>query len=298
MSYSISNVFAEATLPMVMRWVPFEMDERDLRNRVKNKMIRPTTIPQSMQELIFEQAIAKEALRLALVQHKNFATVLKGVQQQRTIADAFEQSASGQTIVNMMTLDMLIGSGGVMSHAPRRQQSALMLIDAFLPEGVTRLAVDSIFMMPQLGVLTEVQPKAATEVFEKDCLIHLGTCVAPAGRAKKAGPILNYRIDLPDGQVSGTLDYLDMKQFKLGLQENGLPMKTRAVLEPERGFDVGGGPGNKIERELHGGVVGIVLDGRGRPFDLSSLSEQDRVKYLKKWMTELDIYPTGALDTV
>ena len=186
MSYSISNVFAEATLENVMRWVPFDMDERDLRNRVKNKMIRPTTIPQSMEELIFEQAIAKEALRLAFIQHKNFATVLKGVQQQRTIADAFEQSSSGATIVNMMTLDMLIGSGGVLSHAPRRQQSALMMIDAFLPEGVTRLAVDSIFMMPQLGVLTEVCPKAATEVFEKDCLIHLGTCVAPVGKAKKA----------------------------------------------------------------------------------------------------------------
>ncbi|MFQ6008656.1 MAG: glutamate mutase L, partial [Candidatus Zixiibacteriota bacterium] len=95
MSYSISNVFAEATLPMVMRWVPFKMDERDLRNRVKNKMVRPTTIPQAMEELIFEQAVAKEALRLAFIQHKNFATVLKGIQQQRTIADAFEQSTSG-----------------------------------------------------------------------------------------------------------------------------------------------------------------------------------------------------------
>ena len=64
----------------------------------------------------FEQAIAKEALRLAFIQHKSFATVLKGVQQQRTIADAFEQAASGATIVNMMSLDMLIGSGGVLSH--------------------------------------------------------------------------------------------------------------------------------------------------------------------------------------
>jgi len=298
MSYSISNVFAEATLPMVMRWVPFDMDERDLRNRVKNKMIRPTTIPQSMQELVFEQAIAKEAMRLALVQHKNFATVLKGVQQQRTIADAFEQTTSGLTIVNMMSLDMLIGSGGVLSHAPRRQQSGLMLIDAFMPEGVTRLAVDSIFMMPQLGVLTEVQPKAATEVFEKDCLIHLGTCVAPAGVPKKPGPVMKYRIDLPDGPVSGTLDFLDMKLFKLGLQENGLPQTVRAVLEPERGFDVGAGPGNKVERDLYGGVVGIILDGRGRPFDLSSLNDKDRVTYLKKWMTELDIYPAGALDEV
>jgi len=296
MSYSISNVFAEATLPMVMRWAPFVIEERDLRNRVKNKMIRPTTIPQSMQDLIFEQAVAKEALRLAFIQHKSFATVLKGVQQQRTIADAFEQSTSGQTIVNMMTLNMLIGSGGVLSHAPRRQQSALMMIDAFMPEGVTRLAVDSIFMMPQLGVLTEVQKRAATEVFEKDCLIHLGSCIAPKGTLKKPGPVMKYKIDLPDGPVSGTLDYLDMKLFKLGLQDNGLPQTAHAVLEPERGLDVGAGPGNKVEIELNGGVVGIILDGRGRPFDLSSLAETDRVSYLKKWMIELDIYPAEALD--
>lgn len=292
MSYSISNVFAEATLPMVMRWVPFKMDERDLRNRVKNKMIRPTTIPQSMEELIFEQAIAKEALRLAFIQHKNFATVLKGVQQQRTIADAFDQSSSGSTIVNMMTLDMLIGSGGVLSHAPRRQQSALMMIDAFSPEGITRLAVDSIFMMPQLGVLTEVQPKAATEVFEKDCLIHLGTCVAPVGVVKKGGPLMKYSIELPTGTVSGELKHLEMKKFDLGIQENGLPHKVMATFEPERNFDLGAGKGAKVTKELHGGVVGIVLDGRGRPFDLSTLSEDDRVKYLKEWMKELDIYPT------
>jgi uncharacterized protein (TIGR01319 family) len=296
MSYSISNVFAEATLPMVMRWVPFNMDERDLRNRVKNKMVRPTTIPQSMEELIFEQAVAREALRLAFIQHKNFATVLKGVQQQRTIADAFDQSSSGATIVNMMSLDMLIGSGGVLSHAPRRQQSAMMMVDAFCPEGVTRLAVDSIFMMPQLGVLTEVQPKAATEVFEKDCLIHLGTCVAPSGVYKKSDtPVMKYKIDLPDGPVEGTLNALEMKLFKLGIQDNGLPMTAKAVFEPERNFDVGAGKGHRLETEVHGGVVGIILDGRGRPFDLSQLDAAQRVDYLTRWYSELDIYPAERL---
>ncbi len=296
MSYSISNVFAESTLPMVMRWVPFHMDERDLRNRVKNKMIRPTTIPQSMEELIFEQAIAKEALRLAFIQHKSFATVLKGVQQQRTIADAFEQTASGATLVNMMTLDLLVGSGGVLSHAPRRQQSALMLIDAFLPEGITRLAVDSIFMMPQLGVLSTVHKQAATEVFNKDCLIHLGTCVAPSGEIKKPGPVMNYKITLPDGKLeSGTLEYGKMKLIKLGVGEKGLPLKAKAELEPHRGLDLGRGKGAKVEMELSGGVVGIILDGRGRPFILPE-DDHIRVEKLKEWMIELDIYPPQALN--
>ncbi|MCP4628137.1 MAG: methylaspartate mutase, partial [bacterium] len=244
MSYSISNVFAEATLPMVMRWVPFNMDERDLRNRVKNKMIRPTTIPQSMEELIFEQAIAKEALRLAFIQHKSFATVLKGVQQQRTIADAFEQSSSGGSLVNMMTLDILVGSGGVLSHAPKRQQSAMMMIDAFVPEGITRLAVDSIFMMPQLGVLATVHKQAATEVFNKDCLIHLGCCVAPVGQLKKPGPLMDYKITLPDGNVeSGTLQLGELKLIKLGLGDDGLPLKAKAELTPVKNIDIGAGKG-------------------------------------------------------
>lgn len=298
MSYSISNVFAEAGLPNVMRWVPFHMDERDLRNRVKNKMIRPTTIPQTMEELIFEQAIAKEALRLAFIQHKSFATVLKGVQQQRTIADAFEQSASGQTLVNMMTLDMLIGSGGVLSHAPRRQQSALMLIDAFLPEGITRLAVDSIFMMPQLGVLAEVHPRAATEVFNKDCLIHLGTCIAPVGEAKGGkGPVMDYHIEFPDGRVEkGTLEFGTMKLFKLGMDEKtSLPAVAKAVFEPQRAFDVGAGKGVKVERKISGGVVGIILDGRGRPFAVPT-DDATRVAKLREWMLELDIYPRAALE--
>ncbi|MBD3297538.1 MAG: methylaspartate mutase [candidate division Zixibacteria bacterium] len=297
MSYSVSNVFAEAGLDNVMRWVPFHMDERDLRNRVKNKMIRPTTIPQLMEELIFEQAIAKEALRLAFVQHKSFATVLKGIQQQRTIADAFDQSESGKTIVNMMSLDMLIGSGGVLSHAPRRQQAALMLVDAFLPEGITRLAVDSIFMMPQLGVLAEVHAQAATEVFTKDCLIHLGTCVAPSGETRSAkGEIMSYRIELPDGTVEeGSLEYGQMKLIPLGIDEDkSLPHQAKASFDPHRGLDVGAGRGNRWEGHISGGVVGVILDGRGRPFQLPT-DDKERVSKLEEWMAELDIYPVEAL---
>jgi uncharacterized protein (TIGR01319 family) len=297
MSYSVSNVFAEAGLENVMRWVPFHMDERNLRNRVKNKMIRPTTIPQMMEELIFEQAIAKEALRLAFVQHKSFATELKGIQQQRTIADAFEQVAGGQTLVNMMSLDMLVGSGGVLSHAPRRQQAALMLIDGFLPEGITRLAVDSIFMMPQLGVLSTVHPKAATEVFDKDCLVHLGTCIAPLGESKEEREVLTYELTMPDGKtLKGSVKYGEMRRIPLGIDDKtGVPLTCKAVLDPHRGFDVGGGKGGKMETTVHGGVTGIVIDCRGRPFYLPG-DDKTRVQKLKEWMVAMDIYPKEALE--
>ena len=210
MSYSICNVLSEATLPNVLRWVPFDIDEKEQTNRIGNKMIRPTTVPQSLEELVIEQAIAREALRLSFIQHKAFAVNLKGIQKERTISDAFEQSDSGQSLVNMMELDLIVGSGGVLSHAPRRQQSAKMMIDSFLPEGITSLAVDSIFMMPQLGVMANIEKKdlcdqarvAALEVFEKDCLIRLGTCIAPVGDFEGKKEILKAELEFSNGDNS------------------------------------------------------------------------------------------------
>ena len=291
MSYSISNVLAEATLPMVMRWVPFHMDERDLRNRVKNKMIRPTTIPQTMEELIFEQAVAKEALRLAFNHHKSFATTLKGVQQQRTIGDTFSQSGSGETIVDMMKLDLLVASGGVLSHAPRMHQTAMMLIDAFAPEGITRLAKDSIFMMPHLGVLAEVHPTAATEVFKKDCLVYLGTVVAPRGQGKEGKDCFSYEIEMPGGEtLTGTMKFGEVKLIEF---PDGETAKLSA--DPARGFDLGRGSGAAIEGTVWGGEVGLILDARGRELTISEDTGK-RVNALKTWLNEWQVYPGANLD--
>ena len=287
MSYSVSNVLAEAGLENVLRWVPFDIELGDLRNRVKNKMIRPTTIPQTLQELMLEQAIAREALRLAFEQHKQLAVELRGVQQQRTISEAFNQAESGQTLVNMLALDMLIGSGGVLSHAPRRQQAMLMMIDAFQPEGITHLAVDSIFMMPQLGVLAQVNPEAATHVFERDCLIHLGTSVAPLGKGHTGDECLSVEI-MGEGLMPITEDiqFGELHRYPLPLGE-----KAKLKLQPSRRFDLGAGNGNPIETEAMGGVVGLVIDTRGRPLEIPTDSEQ-RVAQLAKWHTALDAYPT------
>lgn len=260
MSYSISNVCAETGMGNVLRWVKTSMDERELRNRVKNKMIRPTTIPQTKDALEFEQAVAREALRLAYQQHKEFATTLKGVQQQRTVGDTFSQQTGGQSIVNNMTLNLLVASGGVLSHAPEMEQTAWMLIDAFEPEGITELAKDSIFMMPHLGVLASVHPHAALEVFEKDCLIYLGTVIAPAGQAKPDRPICQYTIESDLLQESGQLKFGETKMFELPGDAT-----ANVRLEPARGFDVGAGPGKPLTKQVRGGTVGLILDGRGRP---------------------------------
>ena len=293
MSYSICNVLAEATLPNVLRWVPFDIDQKELTNRIGNKMIRPTTVPQSLEELVIEQAIAREALRLSFVQHKSFAVNLKGVQKERTISDAFEQSDSGQSLVNMMELDLIVGSGGGLSHAPRREQSAKMLIDSFLPEGITGLAVDSIFMMPQLGVMANIDKEnlseqariAALEVFEKDCLIRLGTCIAPVGNLEGDTNLLSISLEFENSDKKEiNLNHGELIRIEAGYEE------IKATITPAKGVDVGAGAGEPINTTIFGGQVGIILDGRGRPLHIDSESSK-RISDLKNWSEAINEYP-------
>ncbi len=294
MSYSICNVLAEAGLGNVLRWVPFDIEEKELINRIGNKMIRPTTVPQSLEELVIEQAIAREALRLSFVQHKEFAVNLKGIQKERTISDAFEQSDSGQSLVNMMELDLIVGSGGVLSHAPRRVQSAKMLIDSFQPQGITSLAVDSIFMMPQLGVMANIEKKelaeqarkAAIEVFEKDCLIRLGTCISPVGDIQGREGILKAKLNFNDGKEKEiSIDSGQLVLIDIDFQE------VEIILTPSKGVDVGAGVNEIIHTKIYGGKVGIIFDCRGRPLKISD-KPNNRLSDLKNWSNSLNEYPS------
>ncbi|MEK7720796.1 MAG: glutamate mutase L [Elusimicrobiota bacterium] len=285
MSYSISNVMAEAGLANILRWLPFDMDEQDLRNRLKNKMIRPTTIPQTVEDLQIEHAVAREALRLAFDQHKALAVGLKGVQQERSISDAFDQTASGASLINVMRLDYVIGSGGILAHSPRRTQSMLMMIDAYQPEGVTRMAVDSIFMMPHLGVLAQISEKAALDVFYNDCLVRLGTCLAPRGLAREGQLIMEWEVSGSDGKrQAGELRFGDIIHVPLDSP------KARLTAKPVKGFDMGAGPGNRVDADIEGGVVGLALDGRGRPFGLSREPGKRRDD-MNKWYKAMRMYP-------
>jgi uncharacterized protein (TIGR01319 family) len=287
MSYSVSNVMAEAGIENILRWVPFEVDEVGLRNRIKNKMIRPTTIPQGLEDLVIEQAIAREALRLAFDQHKALAVGLKGIQTARTISDVMTQSETGSSLVNLLDLGLLVGSGGVLSHAPRRVQAALMMVDAFLPEGITHLAVDSIFMAPQLGVLSSVHEEAATQVFERDCLIRLGAVLAPIGGGKPGQPCLTVELSAPGKPtIDRRIPFGEL--VLIPLPEDGMA-KLTAV--PERGFDLGPGKGRPLSVDIKGGTVGLIVDTRGRrPFTLPA-APAARIERLRAWNRALDAYP-------
>jgi len=281
LSYSVCNVLAEAGGSGIRRWIPAAMAESDLRDRLRNKMIRPTTIPQSVADLLLEQAVAREALRLALAHHGALASGLKGIQQARTMADVFTQVVSGASLVDMMSLGLIIGSGGILSHAPRREQAAMMITDAFEPRGVTKLAVDSIFMMPQLGVLASVLPEAAMQVFCRDCLIPLGTVIAPVGRAREGEAVLEWEMRGERGELRAG----DLRRMPLPTGE-----RAEVTLHPSRAMDVGAGRGRRWRGLVEGGAAGVIFDGRGRPLELPP-DDRQRLTKLGQWMRAAGAMP-------
>ena len=279
LSYSICNVLKEAGTDNIVRWLPMEIDPFDIRNRLRNKMIRPTTIPQTYEDLLIEHAVAREALRLAFAHHKSLARELKGMQQQRDVGQIFDQTATGQTLIKMMELDMMIGSGGVLSHAPKRAQSALMMLDAYQPEGITMITVDSIFMMPHLGVLSEHFAEAARQVFEYDCIVKCGHCISPVG-VGKAGERC---VTVTGEGVSLELPCGSMAVIPLGRGEF-----KELTVSPSKNFDVGEGKGRPVTAKLEGGTVGVIVDARGRPFALPEDKDQ-RIAKLREWLEAMGL---------
>ena len=77
-----------------------------------------------------------------------------------------------------------------------------------------------------------------------------------------------------------------MQVEKLGVGE-----KVTAVIRPAKNLDVGAGPGTEWSGELEGGVVGFILDGRGRSPFLLPENDSERISKLQEWSMSLDIYP-------
>jgi len=289
MSYSITNVMKSAGIENIMRWLPFKLEEEDVATRLMNKMIRPTTIPQTLEDLIIEHSVAREALRLGLEHHKTIATRLKGVRVERTLADAFEQQLE-ETYIRMMDIDIIAGTGGLLSHAPDRIQTMLVLIDAFQPEGVTRMFQDSVFMMPHLGVLSTVYDRAAWSIFDKDCLVRLGTVIAPAGAGSSGEPVMTVELATHDGgTIKEDLRFGEIKRARLAERQ-----EAKAIVTPQKKFDIGAGPGHRAEFIVIGGNAGIILDARGRPLRLPEDATARR-EMLFKWFQAVDVYSREEL---
>lgn len=189
MSYSVSNILAEAGVKRIMRHLPDGYSEEEVRDYISGKMLNPTYVPKFDCERAVEQSAAIEGINWAWEQHRqmNFKMSRIGrldARRLRKDVNKFEELfyLTEDRYFQLSDIDLIIGAGGVLSHAERAEEVLWMLAEGFRPSGVTKLAVDRGFKSPHLGVLAKLDSKVALDLFESQCLEEIGYVVAPVGK--------------------------------------------------------------------------------------------------------------------
>ena len=126
-----------------------------------------------------------------------------------------------------------------------------------------------------LVVLNAVEPEGIKEIER------LGTVIVPKGTVQKEQTVCEMKVDL------GTTDTQTIQVMFDELVLIPLPPQEKATVEIicKRPFSIEGKM--KIKREVVGGEVGIVIDGRGRPFVPPAMDAQGRKRMLK-WRKVLE----------
>jgi hypothetical protein len=174
----------------------------------------------------------------------------------------------------MMRFNVIVGKGGVLSSAPRMEQVALILIDAIQPEGVTEVLFDRKGLTPHLGMLSRLNKSAALDVLKNDCLVSLGHCIAPVGNYRKGREAMTVTVSKQGGD--GTTESISFGEFKHVKLVEGESVDLKIL--PASNIDVGRGEGRMVEKRLVGGVLGLILDARGRPF-IESFTKENLVEW-------------------
>jgi hypothetical protein len=105
------------------------------------------------------------------------------------------------------------------------------------------------------------------------------------GHSTPGKSALKFKIDYANG------NHLETEVAYGSMRVIALPPGEKATLEirPSRHFDIGlGQPGRGILAEVEGGILGIVIDARGRPLRLPK-DEARRQTQLRQWLGELGV---------
>jgi hypothetical protein len=244
------TIIGQRACERLARWLPFVPAEDQLRLYARDKARYPEKLPATQRERHMEQAIAREAVLLALAGPGGAQTLLPAV-------------------------DLIIGTGGCLAHASSFGEAALLLLDTMQPRGVCSLLLDTASFLPMLGELGLAYPTAAVQVTEYDGIVHrLGPCVVPWGTAHPGEIILRVQLDYPDGRrQSAEVPYGSVMVLPLGLEEH-----AALSLFPAPAIDVGLGRGvpARSGEDIDGGLVGLIIDARGRPLEFGADAHQQR----------------------
>lgn len=181
-------------------------------------------------------------------------------------------------------------TGGAFADHARPGAYALAALDALQPIGLTTLLWDPIGLTPALGALAAMETALAVEVISTRPWIPLATVLAPALDRPVAPDELLFTVEVhhrgPDGSES--VYEIEARGGRLEV----VPIPTTGETELRRfrirgAVDLGWGPRRAPRRiRIAGGLLGLIVDGRGRPLRLAE-DAQARREQIRRWLWDI-----------
>jgi hypothetical protein len=259
---NLSRLLRHTTLEEILRWSHVDIPQSILRDYLHQKALHPSAIPATPEDLILSQAVAKQALRLAM----------------RTARKDFPQNAAAIKPTLTPLFEPILASGAVLSDASRPGRSLLLLLDSIQPVGVTTVILDQNNLLPLLGAAASQNNLLPVQVLESGAFMSVGTVISPVVAANYNTPILRAKLTYENGTEARTdLRFGHIEVLPLASGETGM-----LTVQCSRGADIGFGANRGGAIQVSGGALGVVFDGRGRPLDLPPDAGRRR-ELIKKW---------------
>jgi hypothetical protein len=259
---NLPGLLNHTSLEDILRWSSLDISTGVLRDYLYQKSLYPSTIAATREDLAMAQAVARQALYLAMQSaRRDFPQNIASIKPNLT--PLFEP---------------IIAGGGALSDASRPGHGLLLLLDSIQPVGVTTIIIDQNNLLPLLGAAASQNNILPVQVLESGAFLSVGTVISPVVSASYGTPILKAKLTYENGaEARVELKYGTIETLPLANGETGT-----LTVQGLRGADVGFGSGRSGTFPVSGGALGVVFDGRGRPLELPSDAVRRR-ELIKKW---------------
>lgn len=247
----------------ILLWSYLEISPGIMRDYLYQQTLSPATIPATKEDQVIAYCVSRQALALAV----------------QSAIEQFPPEARFLRRDMLPVFEPILAGGSAICSAPSPGQSLLLLLDALQPVGITSLILDENKLLPILGAAADINHLLPVQVLESGAFMSLGTVVSVSGTINYGTPAVRVRLTYDDGNDVRA----EVKAGDIAILPLGVGQVARLTVQPMHRSDVGNGPGRSVAVQVAGGVMGVVVDARGRPLVLPN-DHGRRRELLRKWL--------------
>ncbi|MBE0697867.1 MAG: glutamate mutase L [Anaerolineaceae bacterium] len=259
MGSSLYSTLQQTRIQDVVRWVPYNLSEAEIRDYLYQKSLFPAALPLTPESLAIEQAMARQILRVSV----------------QRLLDRWPETD--------LSFERVFLSGASFAQAATHAQRLMIALDGLQPEGINVFMLDPYGLSQALGAIAGINTLLPSQIIESGAYVNLGTVICPISGARNGTTILQMKITYEDNTES----HLEIKQGSLV----PLPVRNGQVahleVDPLHGTVLDPCLPRLRRFKITGGICGAVVDARGRPIVLLE-DPQKRSEQLQRWMRILE----------